>query len=323
MSIGEGHPVCPCPLVLHEHGTAEMYEIHGCGCVPCTAANNVRFRQRREGALPVCGCPRSTHVHGTRIMYNKHRCPCTPCATANFEYTRAYNERVSSLPVCDCPRASHTHGTRDMYGYHKCRCIPCQGANREYNRRSAALKPRREMADANIARARITALRGAGFTLAEIGTLCGVHSKVIEFALKGTKGRKPATVKATLLRSLEAISYRDAATLEVPAGRKVDGDVPRRQIQTLHSLGWTGDTIARYAGTSPNNISWLLSGHGTTEEVRSAIALAYEELRATPPPETTPAEKGRASRARNKAKANGWTPDTAEDHLYAAYARAA
>jgi hypothetical protein len=43
----------------------------------------------------------------------------------------------------------------------------------------------------------------------------------------------------------------------------------------------------------------------------------------TLPPETTPSEKAQASRARNEAAANGWTVDTAEDHLYASYARAA
>jgi hypothetical protein len=321
----DGLLVCACADGSHEHGTAEMYEIHGCGCVPCTAANNVQFRQRRAGDLPVCDCPRSTHVHGTRIMYNRHLCPCTPCATANFEYTRGHKERAAAavLPVCECPKASHVHGTRDMYGYHRCRCIPCQEANREYNRRSSALKPKREMADANLARARIEALRAAGITLAEIAALCAVNTTVIQFALYGRNGRKPEKVKATTLHALEAISYRDAATLDKPAGRKVDGDIPRRQIQALHSLGWSGEAISQRAATSPSNISWLLSGHGTTEEVRTAIARVYEELRDTTAPTTNPSERSQASRARNRAAANGWTAETAEDHLYTAYARAA
>lgn len=327
MSMVNGLPACTCNPASHEHGTAEMYQIHGCGCVPCTAANNVQFRQKRAGVLPVCDCPRSTHVHGTRIMYNKHQCPCTPCATANFEYTRAYKDReavaVAALPVCECQKASHVHGTRDMYGYHKCRCVPCQEANREYNRRSSALKPKREMADANLARARIEALRAAGMTLAEIAALCGVNATVIQFALYGHKGRKPERISASTLRALETISYRDAAALEKPAGRKVDGDIPRRQIQSLHSLGWSGSVIAARAGTEHSNISWLLSGRGTTEELRAAIASVYAELRGTMAPTTTPSERSQASRARNRAAANGWTPETAEDHLYAVNARAA
>jgi transcriptional regulator with XRE-family HTH domain len=325
MSDRDSLPSCTCPGTPHEHGTAEMYEIHGCGCVPCTAANNVLFRQRREGPLPVCDCPRAAHIHGTRIMYNRHLCPCTPCATANLEYTRAYNERVSAsaLPVCECPKASHVHGTRDMYGYHRCRCVPCSDANRDYSRRSSALKPKREMADANLARARIDTLRGAGMTMAEIAALCGVNAKVIQFALYGHKGRKPERITASTLRALEAISYRDAAAVKKSPGRKVDGDIPRRQVQALHSLGWSGSVIASRAGAEHSNISWLLSGRGTSEEVRAAIDRVYEELRRTLAPETTPSERSRASRARNRAAANGWTADMAEDHLYAAYARAA
>lgn len=322
---GNGLPACTCTADSHEHGTREMYEIHGCGCVPCTAANNVRFRQRRATALPECDCPRTTHRHGTRIMYNRHLCPCTPCATANLEYTRNYKERVAAtaLPLCECLKASHTHGTRDMYGYHRCRCVPCTEANREYSRRSSALKPKREMADANLARARIEALRNAGMTMAEIAALCGVNAKVIQFALYGHKGRKPERITASTLRALEAISYRDAAALEKPSGRKVDGDIPRRQIQSLQSLGWSGKAIADRAGTAETNLSWLLSGHGTSEDVRAAIANVYQELRGTPAPENTPSERSQASRARNRAAAKGWTAETAEDHLYSAYARAA
>lgn len=272
--------------------------------------------------IPVCGCPRAKHEHGTRIMYNKHLCKCTPCSKANLDYTRDYKKRVAAsvLPVCACPIARHEHGTRDMYGYHKCRCTPCSEANLDYNRRSSALKPKREMADADLARVRIDALRKAGMTTAEIARLCGVHAKVIDFARLGHNGRKPEKVKASTLRALEAISYRDIMSLPKPAGRKVDGDLPRRQIHSLHSLGWSGRAIAERAGTAHTNISWLLAGHGTTEEVRVAVEYAYNELRLTPPPEDTAAARSQANRARNRATAEGWSIDTASDHEYASAA---
>jgi hypothetical protein len=225
--------------------------------------------------------------------------------------------KVKVLLVCECPLASHEHGTRDMYGYHRCRCIPCSDANRDYNRRSSALKPKREMADAALARTRIDALRDAGMTTAEIAHLCGVHPKVIDFARLGRNGKKPATVKAGTLQALDAISYRDIAGLERRPGRKVDGDVPRRQIQSLYSLGWTGKAIAEQAGTLAANISWLLAGHGTTEEIRAGVARAYETMRKTTPSEATGPDRSQAARARNRAVANGWTIDTAEDHEYA------
>jgi IS30 family transposase len=173
------------------------------------------------------------------------------------------------------------------------------------------------MADAAPVRARIGALRTAGLTVAEIAGLCGVHPKVVEFAQLGRNGRLPLKVKASLARALEAISYRDAAAVEVPPMRQVDGDLPRRQVQSLHALGWSGRLIAAAAGTAPSNISSLLTGHGTTEKVRAAVASAYEDLRLAAPPETTPSERSQAARARNRAAASGWTPDTAEDHEYA------
>ncbi|MET4143898.1 hypothetical protein [Arthrobacter sp. UYCo732] len=271
--------------------------------------------------LPICDCPRTRHEHGTRIMYNKHLCKCPACTKANRDYTRENNQKkraaASALPVCACPIARHEHGTRDMYGYHKCRCTPCGEANRDYNRRSSALKPKREMADANLARARINVLRNAGMTTAEIAHLCGVHAKVIDFARLGHNGRKPLKVKASTLRALEAISYRDIATLPKPAGRKVDGDLPRRQIQSLYSLGWSGRAISECAGTAHTNISWLLTGRGTSEEVRAAIDYAYNKLRLTRPPEDTPVARSQANRARSRAAAEGWSIDTAGDHEYA------
>lgn len=318
-------PVCGCTAESHEHGTAAMYELHGCGCVPCTAANNVLFRQRRTDALPACDCPRAQHRHGTRIMYNRHRCPCTACGDANCEYTRDLKRRTKPvvLPACSCTRASetHEHGTRGMYAVHGCHCQPCRAANahysRNYTRPERRGKPTAQMADADLARERIASLRAAGMTMAEIAYCCAVSPSVLDHAVYGRNGRPPAKVRATTVAALNAVTYKDAQVLDLKAGRKVDPDIPRRQVQSLYSLGWRATDIAARGGIKATSITSLLRGNGCIEKVRAGIDTAYAQVRGTVPPETTPSEKAQANRARNEAAANGWTVDTAEDHLYA------
>ena len=314
-------PVCLCPHTVHDHGTAAMYEFHGCGCVPCTAANNLLFHRRRIGALPTCDCPRAKHLHGTRIMYNRHQCPCTPCGDANREYPRN-NKRYAAngLPVCDCPKSAHEHGTRAMYDKHRCRCIPCGDANREYNQSYKSRLPRRHpVVDGGLVRTRIAVLRAAGLTLDEIADMCGLNPAVIHYDVNGRKGRKPPTkVRASTLHALNAIRAKDITSVERPSGRKVNGDVPRLQAQSLYSTGWDASDIADRIGVTKSTINNLLKGLGTTEKVRAGIEALHAELQGTSPIQNTTARKRKATLARNLAAANGWTTDTADDHLYAA-----
>lgn len=228
----------------------------------------------------------------------------------------------TDLAVCNCPIASHEHGTRDMYGYHKCRCIPCGEANREYNRLATKHRKRREMVDADLVRARIAKLRAAGLTIVEIADLCAINAKVIDFAIHGRNGRKPKMVQASTFHALNAIGFKDIAAVERPRGRKVDGDLPRRQIQSLHSLGWGMFEIGSRAGATAATLNRILKGFMTTEELRVRIGEVYEELHGTTPPTDTTGKKVRASQARTRAAANGWTPDTASDYEYARYTRA-
>lgn len=320
-------PVCSCARARHQHGTRLMYDAHKCPCEPCAEANAAYSRRRRTviGALPACDCPRADHVHGTRIMYNRHQCPCTPCADANRDYAQARqrNAKAAALPVCDCTRASvpHEHGTRGMYNRHRCPCTPCREANRAYNR--AYTRPDRKdravvaMADAGKARERVAVLRAAGMTMAEIADACAVNRTVLDFAVYGYNGKPPAKIRATTVAALHAITYKDAAAVELKAGRKVNPDIPRRQVQSLYSLGWCATDIAARAGIEATGITSLLRGNGTIEKVRAGVDRAYTELCGSVPPEDTARQRASASLARNRAAVNGWTIDTAEDHLYA------
>lgn len=229
---------------------------------------------------------------------------------------------LTDLAVCNCPVASHEHGTRDMYGYHRCRCIPCGDANREYNRQANKHRKRREMVDADLVRARIAKLRAAGLTIVEIADLCAVNAKVIDFAINGRKGKKPKTVQASTFRALNAIRHKDVAAVEQPRGRKVDADLPRRQIQSLHSFGWGPYEIGSRAGATEATLNRILKGFMTTAELSSRIGQVHEELHGIDAPLDTPAQRTRATKARNRALANGWTRDTATDREYAIYSRA-
>lgn len=209
-----------------------------------------------------------------------------------------------------------------MYGYHKCRCTPCGDANREYNRRTTAHRPRREMVDADLVRARIGKLRSAGLTVTEIADMCGVHVKVLDYAIAGRKGRLPKTVQASTFRALNAIGFKDIASVEKPAGRKVDADLPRRQIQALHSFGWGSHEIAARVGITSPTLNRILKGFMTTAEISARINQVHGQLHGTEPEQVTRVQKNRATQARNRALANGWTRDTATDHEYAVYSKA-
>ncbi|MBO1269461.1 hypothetical protein J1902_16055 [Arthrobacter sp. PO-11] len=235
-----------------------------------------------------------------------------------------YATEPADLAVCRCTQAvqPHEHGTRGMYNYHRCRCTPCREANLEYSRQSTKHRPRREMVDAGLVRSRITELRAAGLTVLQISNLSGIHAKVIEFAMKGRNGKKPKTVKASTFRALNAISYKDAEGAEKRRGRIVNGDIPRRQLQSLHSLGWCGSEIATRIGANASTISHLLAGNGITEDYRARIDRLYAELHGTNAPQETANERRSATVARNRALANGWTSDTATDHEHARPVRA-
>lgn len=209
-----------------------------------------------------------------------------------------------------------------MYTYHRCRCVPCRESNAEYCRQANKHRKRREMVDADLVRARISKLRSAGLTVAEIAGLCGMSEKVLGFAMNGRGGKKPKMVQASTFRALNAISFKDIASMERPGGRRVDGDVPRRQVQSLYSFGWSSAVMAERIGVSGSTIKALLAGQNVVEAVRAGIDALHSELHGTTPPLNTPAERARATTARNRALANGWTADTATDYEYARYSRA-
>jgi hypothetical protein len=60
----------------------------------------------------------------------------------------------------------------------------------------------------------------------------------------------------------------------------------------------------------------------TTAELSDRIGDVHAQLHGTMPEQVTTVQKNRATQARNRALANGWTADTATDLEYARYSRA-
>jgi hypothetical protein len=92
----------------------------------------------------------------------------------------------------------------------------------------------------------------------------------------------------------------------------VDATGVRRRIEALGAIGWTGVQIGALLGTTGEHVRQLRaekrwSSHRTADRV----AEVYEDLRDTPPPETTRVERHNASRQRNQAAAKGWAPPEA------------
>lgn len=212
-----------------------------------------------------------------------------------------------TLPVCDCPRARHDHGTRDMYGYHRCRCVPCQDANRDYYRTTAHLTRKHKWADAEPARRRVLLLREAGLSIKAMAHLSGVSASQLSFLVRGPQGRTVQRVYATTLAALNAITYRDVAAVEIPAGTYVDAGAARRQLQALTAAGWSMAAVAQRSGVHRTTLIDILNGGGTREGIRSRIQEAHTALRGTPPPASTRYERSAAGSARARAATNGWT----------------
>lgn len=212
-----------------------------------------------------------------------------------------------TLPVCACPRATHVHGTRDMYGYHRCHCAPCTAANRDYCRATARLKTSNRWVPAEPARARVLLLKEAGLPVAAIADLCAVAPSQLQFLIRGPKGRVVQRVLATTLAALNAISYRDVAAAELPAGTYVDAAPLRRQLQALTAAGWSMAAVARATGLRDRNLIDILNGGGTREAARRTIEAALAPLDGKAPPESTRYERSAAGAARALAGAHGWS----------------
>lgn len=97
---------------------------------------------------------------------------------------------------------------------------------------------------------------------------------------------------------------------EHPAPLLMDGTGTRRRIRALYALGWTGSVIARELGVTVGALFDLRVREGRPVYAYTAerMAVVYDRLSATIPPENV-----YARRARALAQRNGYVPPLAWD----------
>lgn len=212
-----------------------------------------------------------------------------------------------------CPRG-HKHGASTVcYIRHKCRCDQCRAANTARERRRRKLKaygrwePR---VDAAPVRAHIMACSAAGIGHRTLAQRAGVSNTTIGSIIHGRKDRGFGPTKMVAKATAERI-------LAVPATPEVAKDgarVPSRptvlRLQALATTGHTNRWLAQQIGWSEGNLTRLINARQPTVWVATARAVRdlFDAHAMTPAPEGPG-----ATRARRRAKANGWVTPLALD----------
>ena len=235
------------------------------------------------------------------------------------QVTQHTDQPTTPRAECQHKRTTHMHGTHVCYTICKCRCDQCRAAARRYEnhrtRQRAYYGP--AYVDAQPVREHLRALMAEGLGWKRIATLAGLNSSVIYPILYGRSDRNNAAPRTKVRPETARKILAVAANLDnLGATARIDGTGTRRRLQALVAIGWSQAELGRRLGITPSNTPALFRGqdsglvHAAT--ARKARAL-YNQLWATPPPETTHRQKINASRARNFARNNGWPPPLAWD----------
>lgn len=211
---------------------------------------------------------------------------------------------MTELPVCACKTVRHEHGTRGMYGSHQCTCAPCRAAESDYQsrRRGAGI----EWAAADPARDRLELLLSTGLTVEAIADMCAVHVSQMHALRNGRRGKPMSRIRATTLHALNAIRAKDVASYELSAGARIEGNVARQQIRTLHSRGWSVDALHEVSGLAKSALRGLRDGDRTTDGFRLKVDALHRSLRDRQAPRASEADKIRYDNALSLAAARGW-----------------
>lgn len=139
-----------------------------------------------------------------------------------------------------------------------------------------------------------------GYTFTEIANAVGV-SRAHLYNIHAEGPQRKVTPKTwQALRKFNVRQLRGSPTGTI------------RRLQALHAAGWTSAYVMRQAGMEAEPGKRALRGEHTTFQAhsREAIADVYDRLEMqTPPP-------GRhTTRARNRAKREGWAPPLAWDNI--------
>ncbi|MCL2586095.1 MAG: hypothetical protein FWE35_26980, partial [Streptosporangiales bacterium] len=195
-----------------------------------------------------------------------------------------------------------------------CRCTRCRAAaSSEWRHRSRmkAYGRWKPLVDADPARIRIRALNEYGAGCARIAQAAGVAPETVVNILSGRNGRPPARRirEKTEAKILSVMPSLDLLGATIP----VDATGTRRRIQALVRRGWSLSKISQRLRTDRANMKRLLTAGKVRAETARKVRDLYNEIWDEPPPEDGHRDQIAASRARNRAEAEGWPPPAAWD----------
>lgn len=272
---------------------------------------------RVSRACPSCGYTADyasvplADAHHRRHSCARHR--------RSLEQVARQAERLQARVPRDCthPQARHRHGTRAAYVKDCCRCTSCTAANTAASRsvtRKRIYGRWQPYVDAGPVRKHIAALRAAGIGVERIAQLAGLSvSHIRELAQHG-RGDTAGTQRvrpSTAMRVLR-IGLGDAS--RAPSSR-VNASGTRRRLQALVAIGWSAGLLAAHLGRRPNSLCRSMAGESVTARTAQDVAILYERLWNTPPPQMTNEQRVAANAARAHAAAQGWLPPLAWDNI--------
>ncbi len=215
--------------------------------------------------------------------------------------------------ACMHKEATHEHGTHACYVLDRCRCIPCRDANTSYERtrsRQTAYGRWQPYVDADPVRAHVRSLMDQGLGLKRIVVLSGVSQGGLWKLMYGKRQPDGTQVPSKTVRVETATKlFRVSASLDrLGASVCVDSTVTRRRLQALVAAGWSQSKLAVQLGMKPTNFSRVMADKDCHAKTARAVADLYERIAFTAPPEGNHRDRIAASRARNRALAEGWPP---------------
>jgi transposase-like protein len=267
-----------------------------------------------ERTCPDCGFTGTYRTEALAAAYfARHSCNTHRRARAAAQ-ARAARAAGGIRRDCQHPGGPHQHGTRTAYVKDKCHCRPCMDANAAASRtrdRDLTYGRWHPYVDANIVRAHLEVLRGAGLGRLQIAQLSGVSARWLGVIINGDHGRLQAHVREDTARRILAVQPDQA---NLAPNRKIDGTGTRRRLQALVALGWPVTWLARRLGRHATNLRRALHSDEVTARTAADVTRLYEHLEHTrPQPDTPRGRRAIADALALAAKHNWLTPGAWDD----------
>lgn len=269
-----------------------------------------RAPRNTQLTCPECGWTSKRTTAGlAAYALRKHSCEKYRTEQATHARGAARRAAVDRTPkVCRHTRVHHEHGTYVAYTLDGCRCEPCAAAAKAYEDqrvRAHAYGRWDHLVDAGPAREHVARLREAGMGLRTIAGAAGVSHGALTKLVYGTTGRPPsARVSKANHQAILAVPIPTA--FDVADAATVDGTGTRRRIESLIALGWSVNRLCAEHGLDRQALDAALRWQPVLARTARAVKTMAETIGDTAPPETTHRERIAASRARGRARANGW-----------------